>query len=77
MRNIVFRVGHAAKEALRQSLILFSFSSSLFSYSDEIIESREESLMIKVYFDSSAYTKLFADEDGSETAKEILGLANH
>jgi predicted nucleic acid-binding protein len=30
--------------------------------------------MIKVYFDSSVYTKIFADEDGSETAREIIGL---
>jgi predicted nucleic acid-binding protein len=31
--------------------------------------------MIKVYFDSSAYTKVFANEDGSDTAREIIQKA--
>jgi predicted nucleic acid-binding protein len=31
--------------------------------------------MKKIYFDSSAYTKAFANEEGSSTAKEIIKLA--
>jgi len=30
---------------------------------------------MKTYFDSSAFAKRFVDEDGSDEAEEILGLA--